>query len=147
MVEALSSTSGLLPENLHKTSKWALFSVQFLRLHAMLSKQKWSFWWLLWLFWLSKAGPLDSGFWTCQIDGVKEYCVDMCLWRLVVNSSAQLFSSKITNEFVGKLDIFCVQFVGHVFFSVYVFNNLNISHSFPGENVKGACSLLSTIVL
>ncbi len=33
----------------------------------------------------------------------------------------QLFSSKITNEFVGKLDMFCVQFVGHVFFSVYVF--------------------------
>ncbi len=59
----------------------------------------------------------------------------------------QLFSSKITNDFVGKWDIFCVQFVGHVFFSVYVFNNLNISRSFPGENVKGACSLLSTIVL
>jgi hypothetical protein len=42
----------------------------------------------------------------------------------------QLFSSKITNEFVGKLDIFCVQFVGHVLFSIDVFSNLNISHSF-----------------
>jgi hypothetical protein len=38
------------------------------------------------LFLLS-VGPLDSGFWACQIDGVKEYFVDMCLWRLVVNSS------------------------------------------------------------
>jgi hypothetical protein len=74
---------------------------------------------------------------------VKECCVDMCLWRLVVNSSA---TSKITNKFVGKLDIFCVQFVGRVFFSIDVFNNLNISHSFPGENVKGECSLLSTTV-
>ncbi len=40
----------------------------------------------------------------------------------------QLFSSTITKESVCKLDRFCVQFVGLVFFSVYVLNNLNISH-------------------
>ncbi len=54
----------------------------------------------------------------------------------------QLFSSRITNEFVGKLDAICWASVA--FFSVYVFNNPNpnISHSFPGENVKGVCQLL-----
>jgi hypothetical protein len=79
---------------------------------------------------------------------VIEYCVDVLNYGGSLSTvQLQLFSSKITNEFVGKLDIFRVQFVGHVFFSVHGFNNLNISHSFPGENVKGACSLLSTIVL
>jgi hypothetical protein len=53
----------------------------------------------------------------------------------------QLSSSKITDEFVCKLTRFPVQFVWHVFFSVYVFNNIIISHTFPGGNVKGACTV------
>jgi hypothetical protein len=35
MVKALSLTSGILPENLLKTNKWALFSAQFSRLITM----------------------------------------------------------------------------------------------------------------
>ncbi len=50
MVVALSLTSGTLPENLHKTSKWALFSAQFQRLLASFSKQKWFFWLLFFTF-------------------------------------------------------------------------------------------------
>ncbi len=48
----------------------------------------------------------------------------------------QLSSSKITNEFVGKLTRFSVQFVWHGLFTEYVFNNIIISPPFPGKNVK-----------
>ncbi len=55
----------------------------------------------------------------------------------------QLSSSKITDEFVGKLTRFPVQFlcVFVYYISVYVFNNIIISHPFPGGNVKGACTV------
>jgi hypothetical protein len=56
----------------------------------------------------------------------------------------QLFSSKITKEIVGKLTRFRVQFVWHVFFNIYVFNNIIISHPFisrRNSNLAGACCL------
>ena len=65
---------------------------------------------------------------------MKEFCVDIAygdgLTARCQHSTVQLqlFSSTITKEFLCKLDRFRVQFVGNVFFSVYVFNNLNISH-------------------
>jgi hypothetical protein len=73
----------------------------------------------------------------CQKDGVKECCLLCQIWAYDVKSSATS-SSKITNEFVGKLTRFPVLFVWHVFLTVYVFNDIIISHPFPGENVKGS---------
>ena len=72
---------------------------------------------------------------------MKECCLLCHIWAnggSLSKVQLQLSSSKITNEFVGKLTRFPVQFVWHVFFTVYVFNNIIISHPFPGENVKGA---------
>jgi hypothetical protein len=63
-------------------------------------------------FLLSKAGQ----FWTCLIDGVKDIVLICAYGGSLSTVQPQLFFLKITNEFVGKLDIFCVQFVGHVFF-------------------------------
>jgi hypothetical protein len=54
----------------------------------------------------------------------------MGLWRLVVKSSATAIFFKNYHECVGKLTRFRVQFVWHVFFTVYVFNNIIISHPF-----------------
>ena len=51
-------------------------------------------------FLLSKAGQ----FWTCLIDGVKEYCVVNCglmAARCLNLSSATAISSKVTNEHIG----------------------------------------------
>jgi hypothetical protein len=74
---------------------------------------------------------------------VKECCLLCHIWVYGGSLSKvqlQLFSSKITNEFVGKLTRFRELFIWHLFFTVYVFNIIIIiiSHPSPGENVKGA---------
>ena len=52
------------------------------------------------LLWISKAGQ----FWTCLIDGVKEFCFVNCglmAARCLNLSSATAISSKVTNEHIG----------------------------------------------
>ncbi len=82
---------------------------------------------------------------------MKECCLLCHIWAnggSLSKVQLQLSSSKITNEFVGKLTRFPVQFVWHVFFTEYVYNNIIVSTPFPGKNVKGALKPVpSTIVL
>jgi hypothetical protein len=71
---------------------------------------------------------------------VKECCLLCHKWAnggSLSKVQLQLSSSKITNEFVGKLTRFPVQSVWHGLFTEYVFNNIIISPPFPGKNVKG----------
>jgi hypothetical protein len=59
-------------------------------------------------FLLSKADPLDSGFWTCQIDGVIEYCVDVLMAARCQQFSYSYFLQKLPmNSLVNWIYFVC----------------------------------------
>ncbi len=74
----------------------------------------------------------------CPIDGV----VDCVLWAYGVwcHKLSYIFSSKITNECIGKFEWFHVYFVVDVFYFVYMLDNLMVLINLQEEG-RAACQL------